>query len=147
MEKDILIREATLDDKVPLCELMTQLGYQISDADMEERIHLYNAHPLNKAWVAEYQANVIGSVAVDIIELFHRKGRFARVISIIIDASYRGKGIGKALMQCVEDYSRQIGCIRIELTTDWHRAKTGTHDFYRNLQYSELRLYLAKEIK
>lgn len=142
----INIREAQIKDKLILCDLMRQLGYPISESDMQNRIELYTRHPVNKAFVAELEKKIIGSLALNIIDLFHTKDRFARVISMVIDEKFRNKGVGKKLMAYAEKYSKSINCTRIELTTDWSREKDGTHHFYKNLDYSELRLYLAKEI-
>ena len=147
--KNFVIREPAITDSNILASLSEQLGYPIKSRDMEKNIILYSSIPFHKAWVAEIENIVIGYIAVAITHYFHRQGSFLRIIAIVVDQHYRKLGVGKKLMQIAEDYAGQMKCSHIELSSGIHRAKLGSHDFYKSLDYVELndiKKYFGKKL-
>lgn len=147
-QSSVLTREANLDDVDTLIELMRQLGYIIDQEEMRRNVQHYTVLPHQKAWVAEKEGKVVGCVAVAATNFFHKPGSFLRVITMVVDQQHRKSGIGKHLMQLADNYAAELGCSHIELTSGMHRAKLGSHDFYRSLGYSELndqKKYFAKD--
>jgi len=59
---------------------------------------------------------VVGSVTIFIeTKLIHNFGKVAHVEDVIIDNTYRGKGLGKMLVQKCIDYARIHDCYKIIL--------------------------------
>jgi len=56
------------------------------------------------------------------------------VYSLAVDKRYRKQGIGKALMERVEEDLKAIGCTKLNLQV--RSSNTGVVDFYKNLGYS-----------
>jgi len=55
------------------------------------------------------------------------------IMAIAIDSNHRGKGLGKALLNAVEDWAKVECCIGIRLVSGIDR--TGAHEFYRHCGY------------
>lgn len=53
------------------------------------------------------------------------------------------------LIETAENYAKEKKCCHIEMTSGSHRAKIGSHDFYKKLGYIELnkiKKYFAKKL-
>ena len=61
---------------------------------------------------------------------------------VIIDASYRNKGLGKELFEWIRDYALKMGCEALELNTFIHNTKS--HRFYEELGYKKLGYHYLK---
>jgi len=69
----------------------------------------------NSCFVADYNGNIVGFV-LGFVSQVHDKTYFLWQIGI--DESIRERGIGKMLLEKVEEEVRKLGCNRIELTID-----------------------------
>lgn len=146
---DIKIRAVQEKDAGRLADLMGQLGYPSSTEAMLKRIQLYLTNPSYFSYVAEKENNVIGSISVIIADYFHRPGRFARIVSMIVDENYRKQGVGKKIIEAAEKAIKKLDCDFIELTSGQHREEMGSHDFYFSLGYvdaKEKKKYIVKLI-
>ena len=67
-----------------------------------------------------------------------------------MNKQYRGQGIGKRLMNFVENIAKTLSPCIIDLTTGLRREKNGSHEFYKPLGYKNdgpmAKLYLRKEV-
>lgn len=141
------IREIALGDLAPLVSLIGQLGYPIDAASMEDNIKAYSTLPHLKAWVIERSGKVVGVLSLAVTESFHRRGRSARILSLVIDEAHRRLKLGEALIKVAEEYAKSKGCSYLELTSGMHRKPA--HQFYRSLGFDELndlKKYYAKKI-
>lgn len=126
----IHIRNGCLEDVLLLQDLMAQLGYRLDPLSLTQNMNAYLNDPDRAILVAEVEGKGVGCMAIDIAQTFHRKGKHMRIVSLVVDSSWRGKGIGKSLLQAAEDLARQRGCWVVELTSSSRREADGTHDFY-----------------
>lgn len=131
----IKIRKAELHDVKTLIPLMEQLGYQVVEADLMARIALYQHSLTNCAWVAVQDEEVIGCLAVHIYDLFHSTERYARITTLIVKDTYRRQGIGRRLVKIAERFAKEKDCSTLELSSSLKRTKSGSHLFYKALDY------------
>jgi len=90
--------------------------------------------PRREILVAEYQGEVVGTVAIFIISgLSHSAAPYTLVENLIVNHKYRRKGIGKKLMVYTIARAKQERCHRIELCSD--RRRTEAHRLYRSLGF------------
>jgi [ribosomal protein S5]-alanine N-acetyltransferase len=149
IDDSLIYREVQVVDTSFLVPLMEQLGYPIDPTIMRENIQKYIQLPNQKAWVAEKSGQIVGCIAVAITNYFHRPSSFLRVIAMIVDGRERRSGIGRNLMYLAEKFALDQGCSHIELTSGMHREKSGSHEFYQSLGYTELndtKKYFAKKL-
>lgn len=88
------------------------------------------------AWliVAEIGGEVVGSVQV-VAKVNMESGLFGEILSMIVDDQFRGKGIGRALIERAVDICRERGCPKVRVRSNV--VRDDAHAFYRALGFSE----------
>lgn len=100
----------------------------------------------NFLMVVEDGDNIIGTMQLTIITyLTYQGGKRAQIEGVRIDEAYRGKGVGKYMIEWAIRKSRESGCHLVQLTTDKKRPKA--LEFYQKLgfvaSHEGLKLHLA----
>ncbi len=112
--------------------LLAQLGYRLTLEEIERRFAAVTATPDHLLLAAETQGRVVG-----LLHAFARPAienpREAVVQAIVVDAAFRGAGVGKALMAAAERWGREQGCPSVVLSSNITRAPA--HAFYKALGY------------
>jgi GNAT superfamily N-acetyltransferase len=121
-------REAKLSDDVSITALLHQLGYEVTQALIHEKLRALISSPTDKILVAAINDEVIGSVSLHAIPLFHMTGFLGRITSMVVDERRRGIGAGSALIATAEEWFGAVGCVKLEVTSADHRH--GAHRFY-----------------
>jgi putative acetyltransferase len=94
----------------------------------------FNAHyvpPQGAFWVVREETRVVGSVGVERLDV-----RTAELHRLYLDATLRGRGIGRALVETVLDWSRVEGVARLVLWSDTRFEQS--HRLYRRLGFEQL---------
>lgn len=128
------IREAVPNDADAISELNDlQMGYKTLAKDTFERLNSILASGRNKIFVATIEGKVVGYVHVndyDLIYFPHMKN----IMGIAVDQKYKRQGIGRALMNAVEEWARSTNAVGIRLVSG--ETRTGAHEFYRHCGFS-----------
>ncbi|MBW2181853.1 MAG: GNAT family N-acetyltransferase [Deltaproteobacteria bacterium] len=111
------------------------MGYKIKEEAIKRKLQQIFISRIDQVYVAEVSGKVVGLISCHITKLFHQEGDAGRVTSLIINSNFRGKGIGKALVEMADKFFIQKGCIKSEVTSGDHRPET--HEFYLSLGYIE----------
>lgn len=136
-----VIRKAGESDIAPLLQLMAQLDTAgepgLSIAEGTRLLQKIVTYPNYALYLAEDQdGRIVGSFAFLIMDnLAHRGAPSAVVEDVCVDERARGQGIGRAMMSYAMDLAKQSGCYKLVLSSNGDR--TGAHDFYRSLGFSE----------
>ena len=128
------IRSATPADVAPIETLLTQLGYRSVGGGLDGRIKGLLADPRAGVLLAADGDLVLGLVTTYRVPVAHEAGTWCRLTALVVDESYRGSGVGHALVAAAEATARSMGCSRIEATSGIER--TDAHRFYERLGYS-----------
>lgn len=83
---------------------------------------------------AEVHVALAGTQVVGVLVL-EREGDEMLLANVAVSPVYKGRGIGKVLMQLCEARSRQVGCSAVRLYT--HERMTENIEIYRRLGYVE----------
>lgn len=95
------------------------------------------------AFVAEEDGTVVGFVSVK--DQRHFTGTTeAYVGELAVADGAEGRGIGRALMEVVEDWAKQRGLARVSLDTG--AENSGARSFYAALGYEESDVRLSKSV-
>jgi GNAT superfamily N-acetyltransferase len=140
----ITFRAAALSDSAAVAGLVTQLGYPTTPAQMEQRLTRLLADPGYATVVAEASGVVVGIVGAYIGLALELDATYARLTGLVVDARWRGRGIGKALMQHIERWCREKGATCVILTSGHHRADA--HKFYECIGYASTGIRFAKQL-
>ena len=131
--QETIIREAKKEDSKTLSSLIEQVGYIIPPIQAAEKIKAFAQINKDKIWVAQTESGIVGVLALNIFNLLHQAGIFARIDLLVVDAQYRKRGIATALVITAKVYTKEIGCTRIILTSSNHC--TAAHAFYKKMKY------------
>ena len=127
------IREARSQDADDLTRLLDQLGYEGSDAFIQNRIQLLTQHPDAGILVCEDEEKVVGFLAYQFFVQFGLMGEFCRISYFCVDKYFRGRGIGKSLEGELEKRAASRKCDRIEVHCSSGRLRA--HPFYTKTGY------------
>jgi GNAT superfamily N-acetyltransferase len=141
---DISIREARPSDSPDIARLITQLGYPSTEKEIAQRISVISRLPEHITFVAEQDGGVVGLVGVYMDYALEINGAYGRLMGLVVDESFRGRGIGKRLMEWIEGWLRDRGATRLTLTSGKQRIEA--HGFYRTIGYEETGLRFAKKL-
>ncbi len=88
------------------------------------------------AWVAVEGENIIGWTHA-FQPLYIESLPFVEVGGLVVDEAYRGKGVGKALVNRIKDWCMEQRVYTLRLRTQVKRLDA--HQFYRALRFEEIK--------
>jgi GNAT superfamily N-acetyltransferase len=135
MSEMINIRMAIQDDIPELLPLLEQLGYPVPLHEVEKRFNLFASLEDYGVAVACIAGKVVGCIAWSKSLMFLKEFTRFHVEGLVVDKHYRGQGIGKQLMNLLEDYASKAHPCVIDLTSNIKRAADGSHEFYKSIGY------------
>jgi GNAT superfamily N-acetyltransferase len=138
------VRPATPDDAAAIAPLLTELGYPASAEDVARRLDALAGEDATGVWLAELDGRVAGLVAIHASRLVTRDAPLCRIAAMVVGKAARGRGVGRALMEKVEQEASRWGCDRIEVTSAERRADA--HAFYRSLGFEDTSRRFIKEL-
>ena len=127
------LRRATLTDAAEMTRLSAQLGYPLAPAEMARRLTVLLPNERHCVAVAASGERLLGWMHVE-----HRfsleGGDRAELMGLVVDASARRGGVGRALVTAAERWalSRSLTA----LTVRSNAARELSHPFYEALGYS-----------
>lgn len=141
---DITLRAARMGDSIAIARLVTQLGYPTTPAEMEGRLKRLLSHPEYTTVVAETSNEVVGMVGAYVGHALEFDSRYGRLTGLIVDASWRRRGLGKALMKHIESWLREQGASSVTLTSG--KQRLDAHRFYEAIGYDATGLRFLKRL-
>lgn len=85
-------------------------------------------NPEREAYVATVYNHVIGFVTLYYLDVFHHSGQIASIQELVVTEEFRGRGVGKALVDFVKMKALEKHCRGLEVATDlW---QSGAKSFY-----------------
>ena len=88
--------------------------------------------------VAEVGGQVIGMCTAQTLISTAEGGVVALVEDVVVDPQFRGRGIGRNLMESIEDWARSRGATRMQLLAD--RTNFSALDFYDKIGWRPTQL-------
>ncbi|MGD1995350.1 MAG: GNAT family N-acetyltransferase [Anaerolineae bacterium] len=139
--EQVRIRAAEPEDVKRVADLCGQLGYPASGDDVRRRLAWIHRQEEHAVYVAERTDGVlVGWVHVYIRHLLVAD-RHAELGGLVVDGSFRGRGVGRLLMEWAERWTRKKGCRAVYLRSNVIRE--GAHAFYEELGYINLKTQYA----
>jgi GNAT superfamily N-acetyltransferase len=133
MADGLTIRTALLRDAPDLASLSGVLGYPVGNETLARRLaNLLGRHE-DIVLVAEVApGQVVGWLHGAEQELLE-SGRRCEIVGLVVDAAYRGQGVGRQLVAAVEDWAARRGLEKIVVRSNV--VRTESHPFYERLGY------------
>ena len=140
----VAIRDAIPSDSPAIARLVNQLGYPSSAEEIRSRLAVFSGRPDYAVWVAESSGTVVGLVGVFLHYAVEFDGACGRLLGLVVDERYRGRGIGKKLLEVTEQWLTERRVEKLTLTSGHQRKEA--HKFYRRLGYEETGLRFGKKL-
>jgi GNAT superfamily N-acetyltransferase len=130
------IRDALDGDAEASAPLMEQLMHRpCTPEQIRSRLRRLASTGVDRVMVAVLDGRVVGVAGVTYAWLFHLDVPTARLMSIVVDESCRGQGIGRRLVEASIEQARAWGCDRLELTSRLERSDA--HSFYETVGFAQ----------
>ena len=161
----VKIREYQESDRTAFVKLMEHLMDYIASIDDLKRIRRmpefgesHTKRTLQKVaenngmiYVAELDSELVGVVVGTILEqskedqLEHVPSKFGEVLEIVVEAGYRGKGVGTMLMNKLEEYFKKSNCNMSGVGV--LAPNKNAHRLYDKLGYEDRSFYMTKDLQ
>ena len=137
------LRDAKPGDAAHLVELIIELGHEVTEKQVRK-----NLAALKKAdetpLVVTVEKKVVGLVGMHRMVTVHRPAPVGRIPVLVVAKEAQGLGLGRMLVDAVEQWCRKKGCQLIEVTSNDRRA--AAHAFYRHMGYERSSIRFFKKL-
>ena len=140
----IEIRPCMSDDAVAVSTLLGELGYAVSIRQAKERVAALSKTGADPILLAVADGQVLGLLAAHLCRMLQYASPIVRVTALVVDRRARRRGVGRLLMEHVEQIGSAAGCEFVELTSAMDRAEA--HAFYRSIGYEPNSLRFRKSL-
>jgi GNAT superfamily N-acetyltransferase len=131
---DLTVRDARVSDADELARLLEQLGYPTASSAVAARLERL-AIVGDRVFVADLGGRAVGLAHLQVTPALERERPAAKIGALVVDAAHRGTGIGRALVQAVEDEARLRGCGLVYLTSA--EPRDDAHAFYERVGFEQ----------
>lgn len=146
MNEITIIREAKLEDISKLVHLYEQLGYPSTKPKLEKRLQMIFSHADYHTLIAVKGQKVVGIIGLTKGYSFEHDDCYIRIAMLVVDEDYRGKGIGRKLIQEAEKWTKLQEITIITLNSGNREERKRAHEFYQHLGYLPKSIGFVKEL-
>jgi len=114
-----------------ICELENE---ELDFEAFKDIFHENIANPNNLYLIAENENEGVGFISFHTQNLLHHCGRVGEIQEFFINEKYRGKGIGRQLIEKIMQYAEEHKLKSIEVTTNKRRVENVM--IYENLGFT-----------
>jgi GNAT superfamily N-acetyltransferase len=139
----VTIRTAAIDDAEELAMLSEELGYSITTQQTISNLNAL-ARDKDEVFVAVHNQKVIGWMGVS-YKVSLESPPLCEVHGLVVKKQFRGKGIGKMLIEKAKQWTVAKGIQRLRLRCNIKRIEALS--FYQNIGFDEVKQQKVLEIK
>ncbi len=136
-------RSAGPADAPAITPLLGELGYPSSESDMRARLERF-ARSNAVAVVAERDGTIAAVSTLAFFPSLTWNVDVAWITAFVVSSAVRGTGIGRQMLEHLEQVARERACARIAVTSAERRD--GAHAFYLRLGYEYTGRRFVKEL-
>jgi GNAT superfamily N-acetyltransferase len=132
----VIVRDCTMEDIEDVVFLMSELGYPTSYEDMKARFKNISSDSSYCTLLAEVKGEVVGLVGLQKSYMYEKIGINIRIVAMVVQSDFRGKGIGKHLLSKAESWAKNQGAISMSLNSGNRSEREGAHLFYQRMGFT-----------
>ncbi|MDQ0208486.1 GNAT family N-acetyltransferase [Alkalicoccobacillus murimartini] len=131
----MIIRALEKHDPPHLTHLMEQLGYPASSEELIQRFRLLDDHSDYHTLVVEWNDQLIGFAGLHRGLFYEANGSYVRIVAFVVDESIRRKGVGKKLIQAIEEWAIAQNISTLVLNSGNREERQAAHHFYTQMGF------------
>jgi N-acetylglutamate synthase-like GNAT family acetyltransferase len=146
---NVKIRNARVNDLDAMTALLGELFSIEADFAVDERrqrrgldMMVNNCRKTSCVKVAEADGKVVGMCTIQILISTAEGGMVGLVEDMVVASNLRGQGVGRQLMENIEDWAKRQKVIRLQLLAD--RTNFSALDFYSEMSWYPTRLICVR---
>lgn len=132
MEKKIDVQRAAPEDYSALTELAEQLGHKDESGKVRARLLDLLTRDDQVVLVAVVDGEIVGWVHAYLSRPLHKE-TVVDIVGLVVEKSYRKLGIGRRLLEVIEEWAIKQGCSEVCLCSNIVREEA--HKFYQTIGY------------
>ena len=137
------LREAKPGDAPRLVELIQELGHTVTEKQVRKNLAALRQADETPI-VATLDKKVVGLVGMHRMITVHRPAPVGRIPVLVVAKEAQGLGLGRTLVDALEQWCRKKGCQLVEVTSNDRRA--AAHAFYRHMGYERSSIRFFKKL-
>ncbi|WP_027859371.1 GNAT family N-acetyltransferase [Marinobacterium jannaschii] len=131
----ISYRVAVESDRDSVSELLAQLGYQVTPAQVSQRLQAIRQRQ-GEVMVACKGDRVVGCINA-IRDLRLAAGEVGELVSLVVEQGHRGEGIGRGLISEAVQWLADNHCEKVRVRANTIREQA--HRFYTEMGFNEVK--------
>jgi GNAT superfamily N-acetyltransferase len=132
--KSVVVRRARIVEAARLAELSAMLGYPVTPEIMKQRLERVLGLETHAVLVVETASNeVVGWTHAAEQEILEAGCR-CEILGLVVAEGQRGHGIGRHLIEAIEQWARARGLNEISVRSNVVRVES--HPFYEQMGYA-----------
>ena len=140
----VLIRDMESRDYLSIAEIWRDVFTPVEDESVADVCERMKGDSRYRIFVADMEGMVVGFVTTVEALSINLPDGYIKINGLAVLPEYRRRGIGKLLMERVEELARERGISLIGLASGFNR--TEAHEFYEHLGYQKLSFWFRKRI-
>jgi GNAT superfamily N-acetyltransferase len=141
ISNQVIIRTAEIKDAERIAILADQLGYSVTNQQAKERIDKIQNNGNHVLYVASLDnGDVIGWVHAYICDSIVIQTP-ALLLGLVVDQDHRHQGVGRLLMEKIENWAAKSGAEGVLLRSNIKRKEA--HLFYEKIGYTNIKQSLT----
>ena len=128
-----IIRRAVISDATELARLTTQLGYPASESVIRARLARMIDSSDDCILVAEHSTGKLAGWIHGFLSQLLESDYRVEIGGLLVDETVRRNGIGRLLVQAIEDWAAECGAFELSVRCREERAEA--HRFYERLLF------------
>jgi GNAT superfamily N-acetyltransferase len=124
--------------------VMAQLRPHLDEAVYLEMVARMRSRDGYRLAAGLIEGRVVGVAGFRCMEALYA-GQILVVDDLVVDAGQRSAGVGKAIIDWLDDEARRIGAVQIHL--DSHRKRLDAHRFYHREGFDDAALHFLRQVE